>query len=105
MGNIILIAIIAILMVIGFFRAKKDQMREMEEKEQEEINKRTMPDGNMVPEDDVLLAMTDEEFDAYNRPNLMFVINYVAYKEIDAPEEPPEEAEEAAADIPQAPID
>jgi septation ring formation regulator EzrA len=84
MGHIILIAVIVVLMVIAIFRVKKEQRMEAEKREAEEIAKRTMPDGNLVPDDDELLGMTDEDFDVYSRQNLLFIINYVAYKEIDA---------------------
>ena len=77
------IIIILIATMIAIFLFKKDQKEEAERKEQEDIKKRTMPDGNLVPEDDVLLEMKDEEFEAYDRPNLMFIINYVAYREIE----------------------
>lgn len=84
MGHMIFIAVIIILLVIGIFRAKKEQRMEAEKREAEEIAKRTMPDGNLVPDDEELLGMTDEDFDGYNRSNLMFIINYVAHKEIAA---------------------
>lgn len=84
MGEIIMLAVIIILLVIGIFRAKKEQRMEAEKREQEEIAKRTMPDGNLVPDDECLLGMKDEDFDAYPRQNLIFLINYVAQKEINA---------------------
>jgi len=84
MGHIILVAVIVVLMVIGIFRTKKEQRMEAEKKEREEIEKRTMPDGNLVPDDETLLEMKDEDFDVYSRQNLLFIINYVAYKEIEA---------------------
>lgn len=83
MGEIIMLAVIIMLLMIGIFRAKKEQRMEAEKKEQKEIAKRTMPSGNLVPEDDTLLEMKDEDFDVYDRQDFMFIINYVAYKEIE----------------------
>lgn len=84
MGNIILIAIIAILMVIGIIRDRNEKKREMEAKEQEEINKRTMPNGKLAPENDVFFDMTEEQLielagdslDNKSCPNVMFLIDY-----------------------------
>ena len=70
--KIILLAVIIILMTIGFVRAKKEQ--------REDIQKRTMPSGNLVKVDEELLLSQDEEFEALSRQDLAWLINYVGYK-------------------------
>ena len=84
MGQFILLAVIIVLLVIGIFRIKKEQRAEAERREREEIEKMTMPSGELVCSDDELLGKTDEEFDAWEKENLLWLINYVAYKEIGA---------------------
>lgn len=84
MENIILISVIAILMVIGIIRGRNEKKREMEAKEKEEIKKRTMPNGKLVPENDVFFDMTEEQLielagdslDDKRCPNVMFLIDY-----------------------------
>lgn len=80
MGYIIFLAVVIVLMVIGGFRAKKEQACEAAKKEQEEIEKRTMPSGTLVAEDDKLLAFTEEDFDKFSRDDLMWLINYIGHR-------------------------
>ena len=88
MKTLITIVLVAAMMVISLFSVKKDRMREFERREAEDKKKRTMPNGRLVPEDGELLSMTNEELVEYKENGvLMWLINYISYKEIDATEE------------------
>ena len=74
-GYIILLAVIAILMVIGFVRARREKKREFEQK----MDAITMPCGELGPSNDELLTFTEEDFDKYSREDLFWLINYIGH--------------------------
>jgi len=51
-------------------------MREYNEK----MDKLTMPCGELVPNDEELFAMTEEELFLWNKADLLWVINYSGHK-------------------------
>ncbi len=75
-GYVILLAVIIVLMIVGFRRARKERMGALEE----EMNKLTMPNGELVPCDEELLTFTEQDLDAYNEQNLRWLINYIGHK-------------------------
>ena len=83
MGYLILLLGIALLMIVGYLRAKKEKMRELEEK----MKKQIMPSGDLVPSDCELLMMTDEDYALYTEVTLEWLINYVGYKSTEAPDD------------------
>ena len=74
-----MLVIIAVLMIVGFRRARKEEKREFEEK----MKELTMPCGELVPSDAELLTFTEEDLDAYRKEDLMWLINYVGHKAAD----------------------
>jgi len=84
-----LIIAITLILVVAFFYTRRKKMHELEMKDREELHRRTMPDGSLVPEDDVLLfELTNEQLLEFKEKHLlMWLINFVCYREIEASEE------------------
>ena len=90
MGHLIIIVFTIAVMVVSLLRGKELKLREMEQDDKT----RTLPNGNYVFGNEVLIAMTDEEIinlagddvNNSNCPNIMFLINFVSYQAMAAKE-------------------
>ena len=72
-------AVIIILMIVGFVRARIEKKRE-DESEISEMKSLTMPSGKIVPTDEELLGMADEDFCTWPKDDLVWLINYIGHK-------------------------
>ncbi len=82
-GMILLLAVILVMMLSAFVSIKIQRKKE-QKKAEEALKELTMPSGNIVPNDDELLGLSDEDLLAWPKEDFLWLINYVGHKMSDS---------------------
>ena len=82
-GHIAAALVIIVLMIVGFRKAKKERVKAFEER----MKELTMPSGELVPSDDELFGMTEDDLFLWSKEDLKWVINYAGHKAFDGSQE------------------